>query len=349
MRIVVSDVAAQMGGAIQILNGLYNYILENDKENEWIFLLSKPYLEAKENVKVIVYDKVKKSPLHRVMYDLFEGRRLEKKLKPDLFFSLQNNLFKGVKTPQAVYMQQSLPFQDIVKFSPLKRSELKSWYYQVIVGNSIKKSLPKAKRIVVQTNWIKEAVCKKCNIEPDIVKVVTPKVVPVKKDGSISWDSGRFFSPITEVTYKNIACINGASEILNRNGYDEKYEVDVTFEGSSAHKNINHTGFLKRDELDRRYQVSTLIFPSYIETFGLPMAEAKTAGTVILASDCPFSHEILDDYENAYFFDPFKPEELADLMKKVVDGVIVKKKTIFKPEDVDSWGEIVEYITNLQN
>ena len=34
MVIIVSDVAAQMGGAIVILKGLYNYIKENDHENE---------------------------------------------------------------------------------------------------------------------------------------------------------------------------------------------------------------------------------------------------------------------------------------------------------------------------
>ena len=55
------------------------------------------------------------------------------------------------------------------------------------------------------------------------------------------------------------------------------------------------------------------------------MAEAASAGTIVLASDCPFSHEILDNYENAYFFDPFKPAELADLMRKVITGEIVKK------------------------
>lgn len=41
--------------------------------------------------------------------------------------------------------------------------------------------------------------------------------------------------------------------------------------------------------------------------------------SVILASDCPFSHEILDDYENAYFFDPFNGEALSNLMRLWID------------------------------
>ena len=50
-------------------------------------------------------------------------------------------------------------------------------------------------------------------------------------------------------------------------------------------------------------------------------------GTIILASDCPFSREALKGYENAYFFNPFKPKELADLMEKVILGKIIKKAT----------------------
>ena len=88
MRIIVSDVAAQMGGAIVILKGLYNYIREHDHENEWIFLLSRPFVEETGNIKVILYENVKKSPINRVFYDLFEGKKLEKKYHPDLFFSL---------------------------------------------------------------------------------------------------------------------------------------------------------------------------------------------------------------------------------------------------------------------
>lgn len=40
-----------------------------------------------------------------------------------------------------------------------------------------------------------------------------------------------------------------------------------------------------------------LIFPSYIETLGLPPLERKLQKTSILASDCPFSHEALDGNE----------------------------------------------------
>ena len=90
------------------------------------------------------------------------------------------------------------------------------------------------------------------------------------------------------------------------------------------------------------------------------MAEAASAGTVVLASDCPFSHEILDGYENAYFFDPFKPSELADLMRKVIKGEIVKKDcaATFTGSSANGatsavgsaggWARIIDFILNFQ-
>ena len=62
-----------------------------------------------------------------------------------------------------------------------------------------------------------------------------------------------------------------------------------------------------------------MIFPSYIETFGLPLLEAKKCDTIILASDCPFSHEILDDYDKVYYFNPFDAKELSKLMETVIN------------------------------
>ena len=49
--------------------------------------------------------------------------------------------------------------------------------------------------------------------------------------------------------------------------------------------------------------------------------------SIILAADCDYSREVLAGYENAYFFNPFKPEELAILMKKIISNDIIKKET----------------------
>ena len=57
------------------------------------------------------------------------------------------------------------------------------------------------------------------------------------------------------------------------------------------------------------------LFPSYIETFGLPLLEAKELNGIVLASDRPFSHEILDGYDKAIFIEWNNPDAWAREIK----------------------------------
>ena len=46
-------------------------------------------------------------------------------------------------------------------------------------------------------------------------------------------------------------------------------------------------GYLKKEELLEIIKHTILVFPSYIETVGLPLVEAQIFDAVILVSDCP--------------------------------------------------------------
>ena len=46
----------------------------------------------------------------------------------------------------------------------------------------------------------------------------------------------------------------------------------------------------------------------------------------MLAADLPYAREVLDGYENAYYFDPASPNQLAALMGKVITGVIIRSR-----------------------
>jgi len=78
---------------------------------------------------------------------------------------------------------------------------------------------------------------------------------------------------------------------------------------------IKFIGSLTREEVFDFYAKSTLIFPSYIETVGLPLLEAKMHWTPIIASDSAFSHEILDGYDKVEFFEAFDYRQLSSKMK----------------------------------
>ena len=346
MRIIVNGIAASSGGALTVLRSFYNYIVENDNENEWIFLLGDKYIVEKDNIKIITLENVKSNWVNRLKFDLFSGKRYISLLNPDVVFSLQNTITFGLTCPQVVYMHQSIPFQKVKKFSFLKSEERKLAVYQYIIGSLIKQSIKKADRVIVQTKWIRDAIIENKTINPDNIINVFPNFENFEyqlKYQDYVFDRHNFFYPASKEIHKNHKCIYEACEILRQQGIT-KYEVSVTIENEKKVQNITCLGELSFPSVIEHYHTSTLIFPSFIETVGLPMLEARQIGTIILASDCPFSREVLDGYANAYYFDPFKPIELADLMKKILSGEISKKAMdIQSTNNKNSW-EIVSNI-----
>ncbi len=346
MRIVVNDIAASKGGALTVLKDFYNCVRENDTENEWIFLLGDALLEETDNIKVITLPKIKSSRTKKLAFDFFTGKKFIKALNPDVVFSLQNTAVFGLNIPQIIYLHQSIPFQRIKKFSFLKSSERSLAVYQHLIGWVIKKSVKACDKVIVQTSWMKEAVCKQCRLSGEKVLKIPPTVSDISAyDTSRPFQKNRFFYPTAPAIYKNNAAIFEACEILSQKHLD--YDVVLTIPEHYSKDRVRCVGRLPYGEVIEKYAESTLVFPSYIETFGFPMAEARKVGTVVLASDCPFSREVLDNYENAYFFDPFKPEELAKLMERVISGDIVKKPSLNSPDSDDCWKKILDTLCNF--
>lgn len=343
MRIVVNDIAASTGGAMTVLRDFYRCVCENDTENEWVFLLGDRFFEETDNVKIIPMPEVKKSGFKKLLFDFVTGRKFIASLKPDVVFSMQNIITFGLKVPQVTYIHQSIPFQTVKKFSFFKRSERKLAAIQHVIGGIIKRSAKKSDRIIVQTQWMKEAVCGQCGIPFDRVRVVMPQVKSFPTGARTPFDSTAFFYPTALGVYKNNAAVYTASELLEQKHLD--FSVTLTLSEDKSCGRVRCVGRLPYDEVVTYYRGTTLLFPSYIETFGYPLAEARQAGTIVLASDTAFSREVLADYENAYFFDPFRPEELADLMEKVIRGDIVRQEvSAAQTAQQDSWAEVMNIV-----
>ncbi len=346
MRIVVNDIAASFGGALTILRQFYDYIKENDHENEWIFLLSGDYLQEQDNIHTVIFNSVKKSGLHKLWFDFIVGEKKIKKLSPDVVLSLQNIITFGLKVPQYVYIHQSIPFQNEKTFSFLKSKERGSAIYQHLIGRVIKLSARMADGVIVQTEWMKGAVSKKARINQEKIIVSRPDTPKLPKaDPTIETVLNLFFYPTSNEVYKNNDIIKEACEILNREGISGFQVVMTLPENTVVHPNIKCVGYLQKDELARMYQKATLVFPSYIETVGMPLLEASYYGGRIFASDCPFSKETLSGYLNVSYFSPFDAKQLAEYMRKTIEG---EMGTIFYNTNVvkekSSWGKAVDFI-----
>ena len=371
MRIAVLDIAASKTGALSVLQDFAAYVKKNASEHEWFFVTgAEGLLEESPDAPdfhVIVRSDVKRSKMHRLAFDSVHGASFLEKLEPDVILSMQNTLPRGVerirkadgtKVRTVLYVHQPLGFQDTKRFSFIKSGERELAMYQYLIAANIDKSVKAADHVIVQTDWMKKAVMDKDRIPEERISAVLPDIEDLSgfRDLSLSWKSGNFIFPAGPIYYKNHSAIVKASQMLREEGVTG-FKTGFTLEASElpwideSEKNdqaIEWLGSLPRAELMRRYQTSTLIFPSYIETFGYPPAEARQFGVPVLAADTPFTKEVLHGYENAWYFDPFKPEELADLMKKVILGEIIPAEPVFTADMESSWGKVVSILTETE-
>lgn len=318
MRIVVNDIAASGGGALTVLESFHRYVREFGGDHEWVFLLGSDLLEETASIRTVILPEVKNSWLRRLAFDLVSGRRLIQSLEPDVVLSLQNTYTYGVACPQVVYVHQSLPFQRAKDFSLLRRNERTLAIYQHFIGAIIKQSIRRADHVIVQTKWMREAILEQVGIAGDRVTSVLPDLDDVsayKFDGTRN--PGAFFYPTSNNLYKNNDCIYEACRLLRQQGIDD-FMVTMTLDGHAAGPNVEFIGRVPQVQVLETLSRSTLVFPSYIESYGLPLAEARALGSIVLAADLPYALEVLDGYSNAYFFDPASPDQLAALMARVL-------------------------------
>ena len=344
VTIVVNDIAASPGGGLTVLKEFYEAVKRSRDDINWVFLLSQDYLEETSNIKVILLPQVK-NHLNRLIFDFFAGWKIINQFNPSVVFSLQNTVVYHTKGKKITYVHQPLPFQSYKNFSFLKKEEFGLACIQHLLGGLIKKSIKTSDLTIVQTKWMKEAVENQCNIKT--VEQIRPNLPNVYQKASYTATSS-FFYPTGNVSYKNNELLIKAAKQLAK----EKIESSIlmTIEKGEKTGNITYLGRISIQEVYNHYKDSCLVFPSYIETFGYPLVEARSAGSLILASDCAFSHELLDGYENAYFFNPFSEEELFELMRKVAIGEIQRRDTYESIHSLDacnSWDQVVNTIMQL--
>jgi glycosyltransferase involved in cell wall biosynthesis len=77
--------------------------------------------------------------------------------------------------------------------------------------------------------------------------------------------------------------------------------------------NIFLTGYVNNAELPAIYSLADLfLYPSFRESFGIPILEAQACGTPVITSNTSSMPEVAGD--GAFIIDPFKPEEIAQAM-----------------------------------
>lgn len=353
MNIMVFNVPAESVGALSILNDLINDIEDegiSNKNDKWQLIVSTPeILINSNNLKVFNYPWVKKSWIYRILFDLFKAPWLIYKHKPDLVISLQNITIPFTKKPQILYIHNSIPYSNMhfsIKDNP------KLWVYKNVMSKLINISVKKSSKILVQSKWMKDIIIEKNNINKEKIEIISP-VIKRRENLINNGVSKNFFYPASAFKYKNHHLIIEACKRFKREeklefkvfftltGMENDYAIGIKKEIEKYELPIILVGNLSRDEVFNYYSKTILIFPSLLETFGLPLAEARTQGCIVLGSNLPFTNEVLHDYENYYTFNPENAEELADLMHWVLNNNVKQNNTRFEIKESKNIVEVI--------
>jgi alpha-1,2-rhamnosyltransferase len=113
------------------------------------------------------------------------------------------------------------------------------------------------------------------------------------------------------------------------------WKCEALIERIRQHPQLNQRLFmfntLSDKSLEHAYSHATsLVFPSYVEGFGLPLVEAMQRGLPAMASDIPVFREIGGEY--MAYFDLAAPQNLADLVTDMESGGAFPA-----PLNLDNW------------
>ena len=357
MEFFINDVAVKRdsGGVYTVLESVYKSASANNGADSYTFLLGDVAFNDNHNVKVIKNMAMQKSYLRRIFFDWFSGAAIISKSKPDVYISMQNTAQIGLKKiPQFTYLHQPLPFQRTKKFSIFKKKERKMAFYQYVVGALIKGSLKFSNtKVIVQSQWLKNELVVRGLAKPNDIFVSFPKVKKISQiyqEQIVETEKVVFFFPSTAMVYKNHKVILEALSLLPK---DIKRKIQIIFtlteselinltEIKSIPEEIVLTGRVNKQEVAEILSRSILIFPSYIETFGLPILEAKQIERPLIVADVPVLRESVSDYEDVQYFNPFDSRHLANIISD-----FVKNRTITRSVGFDEESGINTKLDNL--
>ena len=331
--IVLSGINLIEGGPLTIykdcLRCVEKYFLEN---YEIVALVHNRELfsEFDSKIKFIEFMDSKKSYLKRFYYEYFYFKRLSKKLKPYLWFSLHDMTPNVVTDKRAVYCHNPIIFYDVKRKDMINEFKMFmfSRFYKYIYKINIKKN----NFVVVQQDWIRKRFKKIFKIKN--VVVAHPNVVI--DDSNNNYKNTKivknsFLYPSFPRIFKNFEVICKAVEILENKNI-ENFKVYLTIDGSEniyskeivekygRLKCIEFIGLQTRENLMKYYsKIETVIFPSKLETWGLPISEAKAFGKNIILADLEYAHETLGTYEKVMFFGPDNAEKLSEKIEMLIN------------------------------
>lgn len=327
-RIVVSAVNFTEGGPLTVLREcLASAAAVLPADCEIVAIVNRADLINEPRVRLISIPSSKKSWFHRLYWEWFGFMRISGELKPALWLSLHDITPRVLATRQAVYCHNPSPFYRIGLREALMEPTFLMFnrFYALLYRVFIRRNYC----VVVQQNWLRDAFIKRMG---QLTIVVAHPSMPTIENASTRVPISKFvfIYPALPRVFKNIETLCKAAQILASRGIQD-FEVRLTLNGTenrysrwllkefSDTAQVRFIGRQTKDQMTTHYgEASAVVFPSKLETWGLPITEAKAQRRPLLVADLPYARETVGNYDLVSFFPADSPEALADLMQSMV-------------------------------
>jgi glycosyltransferase involved in cell wall biosynthesis len=355
-RIVLSGVNLTEVGPLSVFRDALGSLAANyGNEYEIVALVHKKNLFDVQPVTYLEFPHVKSSWISRLQFEYVRLKRLSQMLTPELWISMHDITPNVYAKRRAVYCHNPSPFYRF-HFS----EALANWKFGLFVlfyGFLYRINIYKNNFVIVQQDWIRNEFrrrYKAVNVivaHPDI-QSVNPRMTKISTRASRPF---KFFYPAYPRPFKNAEVCLQACGILEQRSI-ENFELLLTFDGSenrySHHlhqkfKGLNSVrwlGLQPRNEIFELYaDADCLLFPSKLETWGMPITEFRSFGRPIIVADLPYAHETSAGHDQVVFFDPEDAERLADLMQAAISDVPTFKPapvSVIEPPFARDWSEL---------
>jgi glycosyltransferase involved in cell wall biosynthesis len=311
-------------------------------------------IAAHPNLEWIELPHARRNWLVRLYYEYVWFARWSRGRDIDVWISLQDLTPNVHAKRRVVYCHNPAPFYEGPHRWLLDpRFEV----FRLLYGFFYRVNLAKNDFVIVQQQWMREEMARRYGRERAgtiVAHPVTPgEKVPKADEGSSSSPTTRILYPVYPRTAKNHELLIAVMRELR----DLPVELTLTFTGNETryarmiHRmargldNIHFTGFLTLAALEHEYaRADALVFPSKLETWGLPLSEFRLYTKPVFAANLPYAREALGGYPHSVFFDPDSPAELARLLRRFHRGESLPYETPpthHEPPFAADWNELM--------
>jgi glycosyltransferase involved in cell wall biosynthesis len=356
--IIISAINFRAGGPLSVMQDCLSHADNYLSSHYRIIALvhNKELFKEIKNIEFIEFPKSVSSYLYRLYYEYVYFKKISLRYNPSLWLSL-HDISPNVKADiRAVYCHNPAPFYSLSfkEFWLEPKFALFNFFYQYLYAINIKKN----QFVIVQQEWLR----KKFNTLYSVNNVIVAH--PEVKFNLISQKAPlhshntnfyHFFFPTLPRVFKNIELICEAVKILKSKNLS-CFEVTLTIDGTenryaqslfNQYNYLNMIHFIGRQTRDKVIEIyqntDCLIFPSKLETWGMPITEFQNFNKPILLADLEYAHETAGNYEKTVFFNPLDSHDLAKKMEKA----IIQKLKFDSPNTTPTlspyaknWGEL---------